>query len=370
MKKIIISAFSILFCLNVNAQSLSELFDNKEYKKVIENYKNTTDSKELFYLALSYYQLENDKLNISTMKQSIANGNTNPKCYHYISNSFTYLNQADSSIKYLKIGSQAYPTDIETWDLLASAHLKNNSIDEAISIYKKINTDFPSVHNGYMGLANYYAEMKSYSEAINNFDIALQNCPKDNSDYLTLLFNAGLCTQLNKNYDKSEKLFNEYVELDKTDFHAKAKLIQVCQASGKDYNDKIKTLKQEIYQASKDNSLPENMQKMFCFVQFNYQNYKIEAYEYLIDPSENLKIKHKLFIMNSEGKDVMTVQTEYNSLSAKDGVPLLLCSKDNNTHSTYPLGYTFDVNYNSLIEATKNIISKKLKPTATSTPVK
>jgi hypothetical protein len=113
------------------------------------------------------------------------------------------------------------------------------------------------------------------------------------------------------------------------------------------------------------------MQKMFCFVQFKYQDYKIEGYEYIIDPSENLKIKHKFFIMNSEGKDVMTVKTEYDSYSVKlDGIPLILCSYSNGTHSTYPIGYKFDINYNSLIKATKNIISKELKPTATSTPVK
>jgi tetratricopeptide (TPR) repeat protein len=221
IKKTIIYTVSILFCLNVKAQSLTELFDNKEYKKVIENYENTTDSKELYYLALSYYQLENDKLNISKMKQAIANGNTNPDCYHYISNSFTYLNQADSSIKYLKIGSEVYPTDIETWRLLASAHLNNKSIDEAISIYEKINTDFPSSHIGYMGLANHYAGLKSYSKALENYNSALKNCSKENSDYLSLLFNAGLCNQQNDNYNGAVTLFNELVLLDKTDFHAK-----------------------------------------------------------------------------------------------------------------------------------------------------
>ena len=77
--------------------------------------------------------------------------------------------------------------------------------------------------------ANELQEKRKYAEALTQYKRALEILPNDPA----ILFNGGMAAFATKDYGSALEMWKQVKQIDPTDWHARAKLIQVYQALNK-----------------------------------------------------------------------------------------------------------------------------------------
>jgi len=376
--KHILTTFIFTICgLTIFAQDkitdeLKSLMDNEQYDKVISQYASSCNdcaAKSLYYIGLAYYMKEDDNNCLKFMDKAIVQDAKDPKPFYIKASTLNYMKKYDDAVKNFQSAIALKPDEAEYFSGLGDAYYNLEKLDLSLDAYKKATEQKDCPDRPYYYIAQIYADQKHNEKALEAFYVAKSKIPKESSSYQNALFNIGLLESLKGNYGKAEPAFVELLQLDPTDYHTYAKLIQIYYHS-KEY-DKAKPYKDKLYAAYKKGELKDNMKDMFCFDQFKWNDKLIQAFERFEEGSNDIYNKHVFYVVNQDEKIEYRIQTEYAPISVEQGgSKYLLCRTKGDTHSTYNIGFNDNFKYEDLKKSVIDILEEKVKPIATSQPTK
>lgn len=353
----IFTTFILTICsLTIFAQDnitdeLKTLSDNKQYDKIIEQHaskSNEYSAKSLYYIGLAYYMKEDDNNCINFMDLSINKDSKDPAPHYIKASTLNYMGKYNEAIKCFQKAIDIKSDDAEFYCGLGDSYYQLEKYDLALESYKKAIEQNKCPDRPYSMIAQIYSDLKQNDKALEAFYTAKSKISNQSNSYINALFNIGLLESLKGNYDKSEPVFVELLQLDPTDFHSYAKLIQIYYHR-KEY-EKAKPYKEKLYEAHKKGLLKENLKDMFCFDQFKWNVYLIQVFErYENENNGDIYNKHIFYVIDNSDKIVLRVQTEFSPISIELGGPkYLLCANKGGTHYNPGIGFNDDLIYDNL----------------------
>lgn len=361
-----------IFAQDKVTTELKTLSDNKQFDKIIEQYTsnfNDYSAKSLYYIGLAYYIKEDDNNCIKFMNLSINKDPKDPASFYIKASTLNYMQKYDDAIKNFQSAINLKSDDAEFYSGLGDSYYNLEKLDLALEAYKKATEQKDCPDRPYSFVAQIYSDQKNNDKALKAFYIAKSKIDKKSNSYINTLFNIGLLESLKGNYEKAEPAFVELLQLDPTDYHSYAKLIQIYYHK-KEY-DKAKPYKDKLYDAHKNGLLKDNLKDMFCYDKFKWDNKLIQAYERYEESSKDIYNKHLFYVVNQDDKIEYRIQTEYSPISVEQvGAKYLLCRTKGDTHSTYNIGFDDNFKYDDLKKSVIDILEEKVKPSATSRPTK
>jgi tetratricopeptide (TPR) repeat protein len=353
----IFTTFILTICsLTIFAQDnitdeLKTLSDNKQYDKIIEQHaskSNEYSAKSLYYIGLAYYMKEDDNNCINFMDLSINKDSKDPAPHYIKASTLNYMGKYNEAIKCFQKAIDIKSDDAEFYSGLGDSYYQLEKYDLALESYKKAIEQNKCPDRPYSMIAQIYSDLKQNDKALEAFYTAKSKISNQSNSYINALFNIGLLESLKGNYDKSEPVFVELLQLDPTDFHSYAKLIQIYYHR-KEY-EKAKPYKEKLYEAHKKGLLKENLKDMFCFDQFKWNGYLIQVFErYENENKGDIYNKHIFYVIDNSDKIVLRVQTEFSPISIELGGPkYLLCANKGGTHYNPGIGFNDDLKYDNL----------------------
>lgn len=377
IKKILALLILIISNLTTFAQDqitreLKTLNDNNEFDKIIEQHASKSldySAKSLYYIGLAYYMKEDDSNCIKFMNLSIDKDSKDPASFYIKASTLNYMQKYDEAVKNFQSAINLKSDDAEFYSGLGDSYYNLKKLDLALEAYKKATEQKNCPARPYSFVAQIYSDQKNNDKALEAFYIAKSKIDTKSNSYINALFNIGLLESLKGNYDKAEPAFVELLQLDPTDYHTYAKLIQIYY-NRKEY-DKAKPYKDKLYEAHKKNQLKDNLKDMFCYDQFKWNDKLIQAFERYQEDSKDVYNKHLFYIINQDDKIEYRIQTEYSPISVeRDGTKYLLCRTKGDTHSTFNIGFNENFKYDDLKKSVIEVLEEKVKPTATSRPTR
>jgi tetratricopeptide (TPR) repeat protein len=179
-------------------------------------------------------------------------------------------------------------------------------------------------------LARTYQEMGETGKALETYTRALEHLRPGEAVFRECLHRMGLAQYLAGDYPGAGATFNRLLALDREDFQALARLVQVHFALG-EYA-RGNALKMELYNAFQRGLLPaEWEEKGFCFDQFEWDGKRIYAYERFKEPA-GFESKHILYVTGSQNQVLETFQTERRPEAALFGKKYILTHSKGTEH--------------------------------------
>jgi len=370
---IILTFFSMtIFAQDNTTAELKALSDKKQYDKIIEQYSSKSkdlSAKSLYYVGLAYYMKEDDNNCIKFMNLSIDKDSKDPAPFYIKASTLNYMKKYDEAVKGFQSAIALKADDAEFYSGLGDSYYNLEKYELALEAYKKATEQKDCPDRPYSFIAQIYSDTKNNDKALEAFYVAKSKISKESDSYINALFNIGLLESLKGNYDKAEPAFVELLQLDPSDYHSYAKLIQIYYAK-KEY-EKAKPYKGKLYEAHKKGLLKDNLKDMFCYDQFKWNDKLIQAYERFEEGSKDVYNKHVFYVVNSDNIIEFRIQTEFSPISVElGGSKYLLCMTKGDTHSTFNIGFNDNFKYEDLKKSVIDILEDKVKPTATSKPTK
>ncbi|MFT3738684.1 MAG: tetratricopeptide repeat protein [Breznakibacter sp.] len=362
---IILTTFSLTtFAQDKIADELKTLSDNNQYDKIIEQYATKPmeySAKALFYIGQAYYMKEDDNNCIKLMDLSIAKDSKDPAPYYIKASTLNYMGKYNDATKCFQVAIDLKPDDAVFYSGLGDSYYQLENYDLALESYKKATEQKNCQDRPFSMIAQTYSDLKQDDKALEAFYTAKSKISKESNSYINALFNIGLLESLNGNYDKAESAFIELIQLDPIDYHSYAKLIQIYHHR-KEY-DKAKPYKNKLYEAHDKGELKDDLEDMFCFDQFKWNNYLIQVFErYENADKGNIYNKHLFYVVDNAGKIVLRVQTEFSPISIELGGPkYLLCANKGDIHFNPGIGFNDDFIYDDLKSAAIKLFEKYMK---------
>jgi tetratricopeptide (TPR) repeat protein len=373
MNKLLTTIFLVIFSLAMYAQDkitdeLKNLCDNEQYDKIIKNFTSKTEgysAKSLYYVGLAYYFKGDDKNCIRFMDQSIDKDSLNPAPFYIKASTLNNLEKFDDAIKYFQTSIHLNSKSAVAYDGLGDSYYNLKKYELALECYKNSTEQNNPPDNSFYMIAKIYFDLKDYNKSLEAFYTAKSRFSKTSDYYVNTLFYIGQFESVNGNYDKAELIFIELLQTAPNDYESCEKLIQIYYFK-KEY-DKAKPFKDKLYEAHKNGLLQDNLEDKFCFDQFKWKDKLIKAYERFEEGSNEFYIKHLFYVLNQERDIELCIQTEYSpAILRLSGKKYILCLSEDNSHSTYDIGFNDDFNYDDLKKSVINILEGKVNPTATS----
>lgn len=377
MKNIVIPFVLLLCSLTIFAQDkitdeLEVLSDNEQFDRIIELYASKTteySAKSLYYIGQAFYMKADDNNCIKFMNLSIDKNSKDPAPYFIKASTLNYMQKYKEAVKDFQTAISLKSDDAVFYIGLGDSYYNLEEFNLALNAYIKATEQKDCPDRPYSMIPQIYSDQKNNEKALAAFYIAKSKINKESDSYITVLFNIGLIESLNGNFDKAEPAFVELIQLDSSDFHSYAKLIQIYYHN-KEYW-KAKPLKDKLYQAYKKGELKGNMKDMFCFDQFKWNDKQIQAFERFEEGSKDIYNKHLFYVKDIDDKIIFRIQTEYSPTSVELGSSkYLLCMTRGETHSTFNIGFNDNFNYEDLKKNVIDILEEKVKPIATSKPTR
>lgn len=368
MNKILTIIILTTLSLSIAAQDkitdeLKILSENKEYDKIIEHAAKSKDysARSLYYIGLAYYMKENDKDCIRFMDLSIDKNAKDPAPHYIKGSTLNYMGKYSEAAKCFQTAISLNSEDAVFYSGLGDSyyHLEKNEL--ALEAYRTATEKNGCPDRPYSMIAQIYSDLKENDKALEAFYIAKSKISKESDSYTNALFNIGVLESLKGNYDKAEPLFIELIQLDPTDYHSYAKLIQVY-FHRKEY-DKVKPYKDKLYEAHKSGKLKDNLKDMFCFDQFKWNDYLVQVFErYENENKGAIYNKHIFYVIDNAGEIVFRVQTEFSPVSVELGGPkYILCANKGSIHYNAGIGFNDDFKYDNLKSAAIKMIERYVK---------
>lgn len=377
VKNIISSLILTIYSLTIFAQvqtteNLKTLSDNKQFDQIIEQHaskSNNYTAKSLYYIGQAYYMKEDDNNCLKFMNLSIEKDSKDPAPLYIKASTLNYMQKYYEAVKSFQLAIDLKSDDAEFYSGLGDSYYHLEKLDLALEAYKKA-TEQKNCHDRpYAFVAQIYSDQKNNDKALEAFYIAKSKIDNKSNSYINALFNIGLLESLKGNYEKAEPAFVELLQLDPSDYHSYAKLIQIYYHR-KEY-DKAKPYKIKLYDAYRNGLLKDNLKDMFCFDQFKWNDKLIQVYERYEEGSKDIYNKHLFYVVNQEDNIEYRIQTEFSPISVEQGgSKYLLCRTKGDTHSTFNIGFNDNLKYDDLKKSVIEILEDKVKPTATSRPTK
>lgn len=369
MKNILATLILTIYSLTMFAQDsmteeLKALSDKKQYDKVIEQYaskRKDLSAKSLYYVGLAYFMKEDDNNCIKFMNLSIDKDAKDPAPYYIKASTLNYMGNYDEAVSIFQSAIALKSDDAEYYSGLGDSYYNLEKLDLALGAYKKATEQKDCPDRPYSLIAQIYSEQKNNTKALEAYYVAKLKISKETNSYINTLFNIGLIESLAGNYDKAELAFLEIRQLDANDYHSCAKLIQIYYH--KQAYEKAKPYKEELYEAHKEGLLTDNLIDMFCFDQFIWNDYLIQAFErYENENKGDIYNKHIFYVIDNAGEIVLRVQTEFSPISIELGGPkYLLCANKGSSHFNPGIGFNDDFKYDDLKAEAIKLFEKYVK---------
>ncbi|MER2999140.1 tetratricopeptide repeat protein [Pontibacter populi] len=369
---LLLLSFTILAQDDKVTDEIKQLFDQQQYDKIISKYTSKADAypaKAVYYMGMAYYMKEDDQNCLKFMDLSISKDPNNAYPHFIKGKTLQYLNQHHKAIESINQAIQLHPKDGEFYSVLGDSYYELNDLDKALQAYEKAVSQDNAPDRAYVMIPQVYSAKGDDKNALSSFLAAKNKISKETDSYITVLYNIGLFEYLNQNYPAAEQAYEELLTLTPNDFHTCAKLIQVHYAR-KEYT-KAAPLREKLYVAHSKGLLQDNLQDMFCFDQFKWNDKLIQVFERYAEPEGKLYYKHIFYVVNQKGDIEYSIQTENSPISIEQGGPkYLLGMRKGNSHYTYNVGVEQNFNYEKLKKQVIDILDEKIKPAASSHPSK
>jgi tetratricopeptide (TPR) repeat protein len=373
MKRIL--SVIIISLISLNAFSQDEItkqlkadYESEKYDQIIKEHSEKAteySAKSLYYIGLAFYMKEDDNNCLKFMDKSIGKNAEDPKPFYIKASTLNYMQKYDEAIKPFQSAIELKADEAEYYSGLGDSYYNIDKLDLALEAYKKATEQKDCPDRPYSFIAQIYSDQKNNDKALEAFYIARSTISKESNSYINALFNIGLLESLKGNYDKAEPVFVELLQLDPTDYHSYAKLIQIYYHR-KEY-DKANPYKDKLYEAYKKGLLKDNLKEMFCFDQFNWSDKLIQVFERFEVKEGELYYKHLFYVVNKENDIEYKIQTENSPISVELGSPKYAIGMDKDgTHSTF--GFIEEnFKYDDLKSIVIQILEKEIVPAASST---
>lgn len=349
------------------SEKLNMLLNEQKFDEVINSYSNSNgySSNELYLIGMAYYMKSDDPNCLELMDLSIAKDSTNSKPYFIKGMTYNFMEKFDNGIKYFNKAIELNPEDSHYHTGLGDAYLNKNQLELALTSYKNAIEQENSDDRPYTMIPQIYADMEQPEKALEAFYQSKANISKESESYIITLYNIGLYESLKRNYDSAELAYKELLEIAPNDFHSYAKLIQVYY--GKKEYDKAIPLKETLYQAYNDGILEGDLEDMFCFDQFDWNDKLIQVFERFAVKKGKLYYKHLFYVVNDKNEIEFRIQTENAPVSIELGGPKYVLGMDKDgVHSTFRYGFEEDFDYEDLKKTVILVLEDKIKPGASS----
>lgn len=375
MKKILFTLFVTTFFFSVSAQDkttgeLKALMDDKQYDRILEHASKSNEysAKSLYYIGLAYYMKESDSNCIKFMNLSIAKNPRDPDAHYIKASTLNFMGKFDEAVKDFQEAIALQPDKAEFYTGLGDSYYNSGKLDLALEAFKKATEQKNCIDKPFSYVAQIYSEQQNNEKALEAYYVVKSKIDKKSNSYLNALFNIGLLESLKGNYDKAEPAFTELIQLDPSDYHSYSKLIQIYYHRG-EYS-KAKPYREKLYDAHKKGLLKENLEDMFCFDQFKWNDKLIQAFERYEEGSDKIYNKHLFYVVNQNNQIEYRIQTEYSPISVEQGgFKYLLCRTKGGTHSTYTIGFNDNFNYEDLKKNVITILEDNVSPASSSRPI-
>ena len=366
-----------LFSISLGAQetlvdSLRNFYDSEKYDFIISNYAekaSTYPARAIYYIGMAYYMKEEDEKCIQFMDLSIEKDNQDFDPYYIKGMTYNYMNQFEEAISSFEKAALINPETSIPLIGMGDSYFSLKNYEKALESYQEACTKTDDTDRAYFMIPQVYANQNKIEKALEAFYTAKANISKENSSYVTVLYNIGLFELLNHEYERAKVVYEELLSLSPNDYETYSKMIQIFY--GKQEYEKAQPYKDQLYTAFKEGLLTDHLEDMFCIDQFKWNNKSIRVFErYQEKPDEGKLLfnKHLFYILDENEEIESRIQTEYSEISLELGGPkYLLGMNKGKTHFTFSsLGFNDPIEYSKLKDAVIKVLNEEVKPTSSS----
>ncbi|SEW56351.1 tetratricopeptide repeat protein [Chitinophaga arvensicola] len=354
------------FAQDSTVSKLKTLTDNRQFDAIIEQYATSANlsAEALYYVGYAYFIKQDDNNCLKFMDLAIAKDGKDPKAHYIKGSTLNYMEEYDKAIACFKAAIALDPANADYYSGLGDAYYNLHLYDSALENYHKATKQKGAEERPFLMIPQVYFDLHQEDKALEALYSNVTKLSPESAGYTRSWFNIGQVEGLRGNYDKAEKAFLSVIAADSTDYHAYAKLMQVYYHN-KAY-EKAAVYRTKLYDAHKQGKLKDNMQDMFCFDQFKWNDKLIQVFErYEEGPQSRIFNKQIFYIVDKDGDVDFSIQTEYSPISIQLGGPkYILCGAKGGAHFNYGIGFNDDAKYDHLKDAVIKILEKKYAPVA------
>jgi len=361
---IILTLFSTaIFAQDKMAVELKLLLDDNKHEEIISKYGKSTEdysARSLYYIGLAYYMKADDANCLQFVNRSIEKDSTDAEPLQIKGLTLLYMGKFDEATLCIQKALVLKPDFAQAYSALGDVYYAQGKKQAALEAFEKATLQPKCPERPYSMIAQIYSDQQEDKKTLAAYYEAKNNISKQSPSYVQVLYNIGLLESMQGNYDKAEVVFLELLQLSPDDYPTYARLIQIYH-SRKEY-EKAQPYKDKLYKAHDKGLLKDNLTERFCFEQFTWKEYHIQAFERFQNKSEGkIYNKHIFYVADKDDNVVMTVQTEYSPISVELGGPkYLLCGNKGSTHFNAAIGYNDDLKHDKLKENVIKILERYL----------
>ena len=379
MKIVLILGVSLLInsvaCGQVGqAKNLKELYRQGKYDEVIK-YEPTNGedltAKDFYYKGMAYYMKSEDDEAMKYLNRAIEKGPVDCDMFFYKGKLLSFSNKFEESLPYFDKAIALLPREPDFYAGKGESYYALNNRDSAIVYFEKASRLPHCKTRVFLLMGEIYKDLKENENALHAYETALAQLTPNDESYQNCSFNLGLLQELTGKEAAAKETFEKHTAVYPEDFHAVAKLIQVYYSLLE--FDKAIPFKEKLYAAHKAGKLPAEMNDMFCFDQFIWNNKRIMVFENFDEQPEDVFVKHHFYVMGDNGKEEYRIDSESSPAIRMNGPKekYVLCLVKNGSYFTY-WQYVFndDYKYPQLKSAVLDILNQKVLPSAATIPGK
>jgi len=350
-----------------NLESIRESYKKEEYKSLISKYADKTkklNAKEIYYVGMSYYMLEDDENALKYLSASIEKGPADFDMYYYRGMTLYYMKRYNEALPDINNAIDMLPDEMDFYLGKSKVYSALEKTDSAIlTLETAFQIDSSNIQI-LDELAFLLSETKNYDRAIHINNCVLKNVSENSNEYKNALYNVGLFHLLLGQADKAEPYFISCVAKFPKYYDAIPKLIQ-CLYVQKKYT-QSEPYKKQLYELHKKNALPKSMEEMFCFDQFYWKDKLVMAFEYFEVLDNGFKtIKYRFFVTDGSGNIEYWVQSESSAaVKLSEGDYILAVEKNNNHFSYWSYKFNDLSDYDALKVQVFKILNEEIQPDA------
>jgi tetratricopeptide (TPR) repeat protein len=361
------------FGINIYGQDkttlkIEKLYKTAQYDKIIDKYAYKAEdisSSGVYFIGMSYFFLKEDQKALQFFNLSIEKDAFYPESFYMKGVVLTYLGQYDLAIDNIENAIELGSENSALYSALGDAYLNSGDANAALEAYLKAK-EFPNpADRPFVVIPQIYGVLGDTAKAITNYYVAKERINKESTAYYNVLYNLGIYEYFENNHVAAENVLTELINLQPNDYQSYAKLIQVYYAQKKYTEaDKYKTV---LYKAHKNKLLQGTLANMFCFDQFAWNEFQVQAFERYEEEEGELYYKHLFYVLNKEGEIQFRLQTENSPLAEEQGRPAFAIGKNtDNMHFTYAFVNKADLNYDLLKSLIIRILNGEIEPISNS----
>lgn len=373
MNKFFVILTLMLSCFSLHSQNeidveIDKLIEYEKYETVIEKYgkiSNDYSYQTLYNIGLSYYMLNNDQNCLNIIDLAIEKDSTKAAPYFIKGSTFSYMDKFKEAIPLLQKAISLESDSVKLayiYRTIGFDYYHLNKTDLSHDAYLKAIDNENKNPLPYIMIAQLYSKKNNKDKALEYYYLGKENSSSIYEEYITILFNIGLIEQQRGNYKEAQSAYKSLIEINPTDYHTYAKLIQVYNQT-KEY-DKIPQLKTVLYDAHKKDLIKdENLFDMFCIDQFQINQISIKAFErYEEGDKDRIYNKILFYIIDDNGDIEYRLQTEYSpaAMINKEG-KYILCANKNGMHFNYGIVFDDDTSYEAIKNTVIQVLERKIE---------